>query len=119
MLSTYTWGTAPYNYAYNKQYAGKGIAKFSVSGLTPDSDRSFTVSYQTSKDGTERSMFDVSRVMPVPGSTTGATKTARCYTVLVRPSFMTDAEAAELIDANRTVAANAGFVTSFLNQETP
>lgn len=115
--STYTWGTAPNNLTYVRQYGDKDKGAFSVAGLTLSTARTKTVSHQSAANGSTRSMVDFSQSMPIPGSTNGSVAIARAYVVIQRPSFMTETEAKYLVDHVRASLADATFVTAILNRE--
>lgn len=115
--NTYTWGTAPNNLTYVKQFGDKDKSMYSISGLTPSTAQTQTVSHQSASAGSTRSMLDFTKVMPIPGSTNGGTQAARAYFVFQRPSFMTENEAKCLADHVRAALADTTFVTAFFNRE--
>lgn len=115
--NTYTWGTAPNNLTFVKLYGDAGKAPFSVSGLTPSTARTLTVSHQPAAGGTTRSMIRFDRVDPVVGSTTGAVKRSSAYLVLAPSSEQSDQEKRYMLAHIAAALADSTFVTAFLNGE--
>lgn len=117
LQDSYTLGVTPNNLTFVKRFPDANKSQFSVSGLSANAARTLTVSHQPAANGDVRTMIDLSEVDVDPGSTSGATKTTRCYLVLQRPATKSAADVKSIFARLKTLVDDTAFQDKILNQE--
>lgn len=115
--TTYTFGTAPYNWAFSKQFDEANKTVYSVPDLPAAEAKKLTVSKQLTKSGGSRHLVDISVTRAVPGSTSGQTYVDRVYLVTERSKYTVAADIKGQENTLLALCANITFQTSKLAGE--
>jgi hypothetical protein len=113
---SYTLGTGANELTFSKHYGdAQAGSYYSVAGLPAGETKSLAVQSQLDKAKSRRTLIDTKVNVAVPGTTTGAFGTARCYCNFVELSYQDRATTLAMAERMASLLSDTAALNAILD----